>query len=67
MNTKIFKVDPKNVEKQINDIKNAAELLSMGELVVFPTETVTALAVMQEIPMRQKRSMPPRADLRTIL
>ena len=43
MNTKIFKVDPKNVEKQINDIKNAAELLSSGELVVFPTETVYGL------------------------
>lgn len=43
MNTKIFKIDPQNVEKQINDIKSAAELLSSGELVVFPTETVYGL------------------------
>lgn len=43
MNTKIFKIAPQNIENQIDDIKTAAEILSSGELVVFPTETVYGL------------------------
>ena len=43
MNTKIFKIDPNCVTNGENEIKYAAERLSSGELVVFPTETVYGL------------------------
>ena len=43
VNTKIFKVDSNNIENSKTDLKCAAELLSSGELVVFPTETVYGL------------------------
>ncbi len=41
MNTKVIKVDPINPSEE--DIKEAAELIVKGELVVFPTETVYGL------------------------
>jgi hypothetical protein len=43
METKIFKVDPQNVENSINEIKCAAEVIKQGGLVAFPTETVYGL------------------------
>ena len=43
MNTEVFKIDPSNVELYDNEIKNAAELIKKGELVVMPTETVYGL------------------------
>lgn len=43
MITKIIKVDPDNVIKSENDIKNAAEIIKSGGLVAFPTETVYGL------------------------
>lgn len=38
INTKIVKVDPENIDYNI--IKEAADIINKGELVVFPTETV---------------------------
>lgn len=43
MNTKVFKIDPRNVNLYENELKNAAELIKKGELVVIPTETVYGL------------------------
>ena len=43
MITKVIKVDPDNIEKSKNEIKNAAEVLKAGGLVAFPTETVYGL------------------------
>ena len=43
METKIFKIDPQNIESNINDIKSAAEVIKGGGLVAFPTETVYGL------------------------
>ncbi|MBP8691124.1 MAG: L-threonylcarbamoyladenylate synthase, partial [Sedimentibacter sp.] len=38
MNTRLVKVDPENIDNNI--IKEAAEIIQEGGLVVFPTETV---------------------------
>ena len=43
METKIFRIDPQNVENSINEIKYAAEVIKQGGLVAFPTETVYGL------------------------
>ena len=43
METKLFKVDSRNIEKFENELKNAAEIIRDGELVVIPTETVYGL------------------------
>ena len=43
MNTKVFKIDPSNVDLHKTEIKTAAELIKRGELVVIPTETVYGL------------------------
>ena len=43
MDTKLFKIDSKNIEKFENELKNAAEFIKNGELVVIPTETVYGL------------------------
>ena len=43
MTTKIIVVDPLQLEKSENDIKNAAETIRSGGLVAFPTETVYGL------------------------
>ena len=41
--TKIFKIDPSNLENSENDIKYAADVIKRGGLVAFPTETVYGL------------------------
>lgn len=41
LNTKVFKVDPDNIE--VKYIEEAAEVIRSGGLVVFPTETVYGL------------------------
>ncbi len=43
MNTKVFKINPANVDLFENEIKTAAEFIKKGELVVMPTETVYGL------------------------
>jgi len=42
MNTKVVKIDPQNPRKQ--DIKEAADILRDGGLVIIPTETVYGIA-----------------------
>ena len=41
MNTKILKVDLNNID--MDSLKEAGQLISEGELVAFPTETVYGL------------------------
>lgn len=41
MNTKIIKIDPNNIDKSL--VAEAAEIIRMGGLVAFPTETVYGL------------------------
>ena len=43
METKIAIIDPQNVNNSENDIKYAAEIIKIGGLVAFPTETVYGL------------------------
>lgn len=43
METKIAIIDPQNVNNSENDIKYAAEIIKLGGLVAFPTETVYGL------------------------
>ena len=43
MDTKVFKIDSQNIDKYENELKNAAEFIKSGELVVIPTETVYGL------------------------
>ena len=43
MITKVFNVDPENLLKSENELKYAAEIISNGGLVAFPTETVYGL------------------------
>ena len=43
MTTEIISVDPTHLEKSENEIKNAAEIITRGGLVAFPTETVYGL------------------------
>lgn len=43
MKTEIVKVDPLNLDFHTNKIKKAADIISDGGLVVFPTETVYGL------------------------